>query len=1378
MALAIDDSKATVADLRAALGVAELVPVYHGDRELGGDERLLELGLVCGDVLHLGSPGPGRRVSGRTERTLAVVAGVDAGRRTAVTSERTVTIGRDPGHDLAIANETVSSDHAEWTVSGTVSTVRDLGSHNGTWLDGQAVSDAEVESGGRVRMGSSTVALIETSSDDRALGATRAASDESGRILVNRPPRRPLPELADPIEPPALTPERSDLAFSVVAFAVPIVFAGVLVAVMGSWRYALFALLSPVMLLANHLAGRRRLRRQRAGDSTTRAADLERFEADLDGAEAALRRRHAAMAPGIVELRRRIEQPSTRLWERRLDSPDALVVGVGRGVIPWRPAMTEARAMGVRDDEDVVRCLMERAEVDDIEVLADLRLGPLGVVGSDADSAALARSALVQLSTAHGPADVSMVVLTSADRTSRWSWVQWLPHAVDGEGGVLVLSGATAEAYSGAFLDRVRDREPRAGHPTDGPRLLLVVDDVGLLHGRSSAIRRLLNETDRVHGIVLAREEEQLPASTATVVSLGPNGRFEVRHPGRVESMAGSGIADLVSLDTASDIAAALARFEDPEYDDASSSLPASVAGSALFGSLLDGPEFVVAEWQRTRSIERLAAPIGLGRDGVESLDLVADGPHALVAGTTGSGKSELLRTLVAGLALRYGPDDLVFVLLDYKGGSAFDRCAELPHVVGVVTDLDDHLAERALQSLEAELHRRERQLRDHGVGDIAGYGRLGLTEEALPRLVVVIDEFATLRAELPDFVEALVGIAQRGRSLGIHLILATQRPSGAVDANIRANTNLRVALRVQDVTDSVDVIDTRDAVGIDRDRSGRAFLRRGAGDLTEVQTAFVSGRLRRAGEAAVRVAPIPIGSGRPPEFAIDDGEDVGTELDLIVDLVARAHAGAPAPRRPWLEDLPPRMDEDAAVGLPSGDGAPRILAIGDDPARQRRVTLGWDPAEGNLAVYGALGSGVSTLLRSCIVELGRNLAGRRSWVYVSDHGAGGLAGVERHAHVGCRLDESETYRHRRLLNMLESEVTARRDRGRAEIDRLPLVVLVVDGVSGFLDTAGAGAGGPRADSFARIARDGPAVGVVAVVAAAAPGDVPRAMQATIRREFVLELSDRDDYQRLGIRTRTLPSFRPGRALVGPEAQVAQVIVRDDLPPVALDGSEPPPVEELSRSIPAADIEATAQLDPVISVPIGIDDETRDPAFLTIRPGEHALIAGPAGSGRTTAVRQIARRMRAADPDLVLVGVGPVDVADRFAGVGFDAVGPVDEIAPVLAAAGRDARRWVIVVDDADQVRDATGALEELASSGRPGLTLVVTVRSATARGHFGHWTRAVRNSGVGILLDPDNTVDGELLGVRLPRSERLASTPGRGYLVAGGEIRTVQLAH
>lgn len=224
------------------------------------------------------------------------------------------------------------------------------------------------------------------------------------------------------------------------------------------------------------------------------------------------------------------------------------------------------------------------------------------------------------------------------------------------------------------------------------------------------------------------------------------------------------------------------------------------------------------------------------------------------------------------------------------------------------------------------------------------------------------------------------------------------------------------------------------------------------------------------------------------------------------------------------------------------------------------------------------------------------------------------------------------------------------------------------------------------------------------------------------------------------------------------------------------EGSPPPVVERLAATVSRSTLEPVSAAGPNLHIPFGLDDRTRSVAALTLRPGEHALIAGPPGSGRTAALSTLAVQLRRSDPDLVLVAVTPSG-ADALSELDVvDASGTATDLEHVLRRAIGDDRRWVILVDDADRIQNSP-ALEELVTASRPGLHVLAAVRSASVRSMYSHWTRHVRASGIGVILQPDNGADGELLGVRLPRGERLPELPGRGYRVAAGLANVVQVA-
>ena len=549
----------------------------------------------------------------------------------------------------------------------------------------------------------------------------------------------------------------------------------------------------------------------------------------------------------------------------------------------------------------------------------------VAVLGPDGPARSVARALVARLA-ARG-AEVLV-----GEHAPGWSWTRWLPA---GGPRVLVLDGA-ADGMGRTDVD-------------------LVVSVGTVPPGCRAAVRVLDARRVRITG----------PDGAARVVPLVGVTAEWAEHLARL--LAGAARLGRTAVGAA---------VGQPE----GSRLPDAVPLTRAHGlPEVPGPEALTARWADARG---WAVPLGIGADGAPvSLDLVRDGPHLLVAGTTGSGKSELLQTLLLGLALTRSPADLALVLVDFKGGASLGACPALPHVVGQVTDLEPGLAARALAGLRAELRRRERVLAAHGVPDVAA-----LPPGTLPRLVVVIDEFRALADDLPEFLPALLRVAAQGRSLGVHLVLATQRPGGAVGPDLRANVSARLALRVTDPLESRDVLDDPAAARIPAETPGRAVLRLGSTPPVPLQCAHATAPpvaevpvVRRAPArpgspaGAIRTAHNPgdlrkhVSGGRlsllPGPAALDAAPThVAT---LVVDAARRAArtlghvAGAP----PWLPPLPSRA---SVADLPPATRRNRsglVLALGDDPEHQRRTTVAWDPAEGHLAVLGRARSGRTTAL-------------------------------------------------------------------------------------------------------------------------------------------------------------------------------------------------------------------------------------------------------------------------------------------------------------------------------------------------------------------------------------------------------------------------------
>lgn len=679
--------------------------------------------------------------------------------------------------------------------------------------------------------------------------------------------------------------------------------------------------------------------------------------------------------------------------------------------------------------------------------------------------------------------------------------------------------------------------------------------------------------------------------------------------------------------------------------------------------------------------LDSAVAVLGAGADGPVTVDLVADGPHALIAGTTGSGKSELLRTLVSSLCLRHDPDTLNFLLIDHKGGAAFDALAALPQVVGVVTDLDGGLVDRVLTSLEAEVRRREVLLRVAGVTDLADLDPGGSSPA---RLVIIVDEFAALAAGAPDALTSLVDIARRGRSLGMHLILATQRPAGVVDEAVKANTNIRIALRLHDRADSLDVIGDERAASLDRRSPGRAMLRVGSDDPVEFQSAIT--RRAPVAECSQRVA----------------------DRDLH------------PPHRPWADPLPTVIS----------DG----LGLLDACDEQRLRPLEWDPAEGNLALVGALGSGTTTAL------VGLAVNSIDAQIYVLDgRGDPRLAALADAGVAAPVIPLRDRERVTRLFRQVAVEVDARRGLG---VQASPLL-LMIDGIAEALRALDPSA----LNDFDTIIEEGPAVGVVTVTAG---GPVHRDLQAAV---WLFHLDDPGEGQRYGVRSEMVVPKIPGRFC---DLRIRTKPVVGQIGMSEVDVSRrrviPPPIGVLPEVVSGVGGIRSGRS---VWLHCGQMFDDLDEARLELPDGEHLLVVGPARSGRSTALNTLAAAWATATGGHVTW----VRRGNRLADV------------PTLPGS------HLVVVDDAAMVEDDDGSFTSRLERGEPGLTVFAAGHGDSLRSRFGHWTGILRRSRRGVVLSAAGEGDGDLLGAALPIRPPRAARPGLGWICVDGSASLAQIA-
>ena len=944
---------------------------------------------------------------------------------------------------------------------------------------------------------------------------------------------------------------------------------------------------------------------------------------------------------------------------------------------------------------------------------------------------------------------LQLCVLTAPRWRPRWAWCRWVAARRLPDGSPGAVRGAAA-------LDT----------PTsEGTRRLVLGDEA---HRERTDLHRwwMRRRSGQDAIVLLEASGAALPAWCRWVLHVGEESSVLEGPTGSAQVQAPSG--SLVWAEQHARRVLACRREVDAPAREGSAGglgpdgrLPRQVALADLLPAAEVGD--IVRRWARSGAAPEATLSVPLGLGGARSVpspvevDLLADGPHALVAGTTGAGKSELLQTWILGLALRHPPTTLALVLVDYKGGASFGPCADLPHVAGQVTDLDVVEAARALDGLRAELVRRERLLAARGVADVEALRRRG--GEVPPRMVVVVDEFRTLTEELPDFVPGLVRLAAQGRSLGIHLVLATQRPAGAVSAQMRANLALRICLRVADAADSSDVVEIPDAAALPADRPGLAVVRRGPGAPELVQTAW---------------AALPPGGWEPPssdgtvcvrwasEWGADEVPGVhppdestppvaAEHTRALVEACRRAtqETGLTGPAPVWLPPLPTRL---AGEDLPDDeDGLP--LGITDLPALQDRGVLRW--SSGVLVVAGRPGSGRSTALRTAAAA-----ALRRGWVVHVVEGASARDGFwstrEGHPCLGTVVGAEDPRRLARLLTLLAQPTSGG-----------PALLLVDDvgAVDRALERLPRGAGAGLLDP---LLREGQHRGL-AVAVAGTPADVVRLLPHATDR-WALAVNDPHEDVLLGV-PHELAGGRPvpGRGVrLGPGEQLrcqvalpleAQLPLDAQTHPAQpLRAGEPPPLRLVPLPLRAVRPDAA----PLPWRPaLGPGGDGATTVLVDVRRG--ALVVGPAGSGRSTALATLTQGLRAEGQ--AVVPVARDDTTHLFA-----------------APPGS-----VVVIDDLDLLIRADPETDDLlhrwltaAEAGDPTVPRVVaaarTDRVATAyRGGLG----ALRTGSCLVVLSPAAPGSADVAGADLSLAVDPVRPrhPGRGVLVEDGRLTPVQVA-
>ncbi|MCK7626958.1 type VII secretion protein EccCa [Streptomyces sp. RS10V-4] len=1153
--------------------------------------------------------------------------------------------------------------------------------------------------------------------------------------LIHRPARTTRPPAAFEarvIEAPPNLPEGK--AGNIAMSLLPV--AGVMssVVMMTVVRNSQFAVLGAIILVVTVIGSvalvfsqRGKAQRIRRTQREAYLVYLEDLREELSSEERRRAERAGVLNPPPAALYDIVRDPA-RLWERRRTDGDFLHVRVGTGEMPVRDLKIAQQGSSVLTPPD--RFMLNEASAliarfrtgTGLPLTVPLdRVGNVSIIGPRPDCLRIARALLLQAAALHAPDDVAMALAVPGDRLADWEWAKWLPHLLDAE----QFDGpVAARRIAPSTLQLARQLGPelgrRASYAAEVRR--------GLSGGDALAMTSRLVVVADGHGedaVDLPRPDEAvgLREMGVTVVHLVEQ---RVQEPGQVsvritvdddqvliedlrerEPVTAHGTVDEVSIP----FAEGLARMLAPLRLSAESLADAPLTGPVDFAGLLgidDVAHLDVSRlWAPRGERAFLRVPIGLNdaREPVlldlkESSEL-GMGPHGLCVGATGSGKSELLRTLVLALVATHPPEDLSLVLVDYKGGATFAPFAGLPHVAGVITNLENQagLVERVHASLAGEVKRRQQVLKDAGnISGIGHYTALRTSSrpdlEALPHLFVVIDEFGELLTAKPDFIDLFLSIGRIGRSIGVHLLLSSQRIEGGQLKGLDTYLSYRLGLRTFSADESRTVLDTTDAFHLPP-LPGFGYLKVDTSHYDRFKASYVSGPYRgpvqRDEEEDSGPLALPYDTfNSTAATGVSEGEEQmarrretgPTELGVIVEQLANA---AGPVRRIWLPPLPEAITLDTVAGplevsargtQVAGRRGPLDVPLGllDDPTRQWQGPwyLDLTVAGGHAAVIGGPQSGKTTLLRTLVLSLALTHTPREVGIYGLDLVGGGLPALSGLPHVGGIAGRADRERAARTVEEVRAMLAAREDLFREHgIDsveqlralhaagRLPRltsaeIILVIDGFGALRDDFE-----ELDDAVADLLKRGGGYGIHVVAGMLRWNDARIAVQSNFGTRIELRLNDPGESCIDHKLAATLSPDEPGRVLTDGKLFAQVALPRTDGRTDAADVGTV--LERSARTIRATWSGEVAQpvrvlphkLEPHLlpgpateprRVPIGLDQAALQPVVLDLfRHDQHLLILGDSECGKTNLLKTIAAGLieRYGEDELVFALMDP-----------------------------------------------------------------------------------------------------------------------------------------
>jgi DNA segregation ATPase FtsK/SpoIIIE, S-DNA-T family len=1137
-----------------------------------------------------------------------------------------ISIGRTEQNDLILANRFVSGSHAKLSYKNGHWSITDNNSTNGTFVNGYRVKNIKLNVGDmiyimgyKIIIGKYFVAFnnpdatlsLKTNLLKPFINQTPEAVDEEDEYELPeseyfyRSPRfkrdveRAVFKIDSPSQNaigeetplmlvlgPSITMGMASMTTAIFAVNNAMAygdFTRAMPSIVMSCSMLLGTILWPILTKKYDMRRRRKKEKIRQGKYKEYLDKVAiKFTEECEKQEEILRENHVP----ITDVVNRIENVQRNLWERGLGQNDFLKlrVGLGNGLLAADISYSEKK-FSIDDDnlEEELFTLVESPKVlKNIPITLSIFENYIsGVIGNRKQTIEFAKGLIFQIAALYSYDEVKMIIIYDQDEENEFGFTKWLPHVWSNDKTVRYIATNNNELKELSAISKPEIEYRSQINETelnDRSPYYIVFALSKQMAMRAELLNQIYSKKKNLHISVITFYDElkNLPKESTMVVELDENsGKLFDKN-----DITGKSISFVPDIYLTADPNKLSVKLANVHLDALANSfnLPKMVTFMEMFGVGQVEHLNALTRWKENDPTKSLEAAVGVDTLGeLFKLDLHEKyhGPHGLVAGMTGSGKSEFIITYILSLAVNYHPNEVAFILIDYKGGGMAKSFENLPHTAGIITNLDGAAIKRSLISIESELKRRQaifaeasKQVGESNI-DIYKYQKLyrdGVVQEPLQHLFIISDEFAELKTQQPEFMAQLISAARIGRSLGVHLILATQKPSGVVDDQIWSNSKFRVSLKVQERADSMDMLKRPDAAEL-KD-TGRFYLQVGYNELFEMgQSAWAGAPYYPSDKVIVEKDDSVVvidRNGRPiKEAKMDKKKNIFSnpkkQMDVITDYLSNIAMEEHIKIRPlWLEPIPAMILLDNVkqkYNVPNENSYVLNPVIGeyDDPARQQQCLLRLPlTEEGNTIIYGVAGSGKTTFINTMVYSLMHEHTPDEVNIYLLDFASETLRAFAKAPHVGDVILSFENEKINNLFKMLYVEIENRKklfaDYGgdhasfiRATGEKMPSIVVAINNFAAFTEMY---EDQEAAVSF--LSREGIKYGIYFILTALGTGSVRFRLLQNFKQHLVLQLNDDADYSTLVGKTEGLyPSKFKGRGLVKRDAiyefQVAHI---------------------------------------------------------------------------------------------------------------------------------------------------------------------------------------------------------------------------------------------